>query len=83
MTGPDVYIVIDEAALAFDERREVIETVDWNDDGKPDWTNGCICDHRGAGGAEGYKLLWTALVQAEANARLCGYEPKPIPVNTP
>lgn len=71
---PTVYLVIGPSAIAFDERGEILETVDWDPvTGKADWTNAGICDHRGGGGPEGYKALHTALNAAEANARLCGF----------
>lgn len=78
---PTVYLVIDGSAIAFDEKREVVETVDWNDDGTPDWSTGGLCDHRGAGGQTGYVALTAALTAAEANATLIGSEIKRLPAD--
>lgn len=81
MTQPTVYIVIGRSACAFEEiSREAIETVEWNADGTPDWTNVAVCDARGSGGVEGYEALVSALMRAEKNARLCGYEIKRVPL---
>ena len=76
---PTAYLVLggsafaDPSACAFDESGEVLETVEWKD-GKPDWTNAAICDHRGAGGAEGYQALVRSLKAAEENMALGGFE---------
>jgi len=69
---PTVYLVIGSSAIARDEKGEILETVDWTDDNQPDWTDACICDFRGAGGEEGFKMLHDALEAAEANAKLIG-----------
>lgn len=78
MTQPTAYLVIGGSAIAHDERGEILETVDWVD-GKPDWTNAGICDHRGAGGDQGFSLLVSALAAAEQNAALVGYAPVRVP----
>lgn len=65
---PTVYVVIDESACTIDERGEVLETVTWGTDGKPDWTDAGICDHRGGAGPEGFDALVASLKSAEANA---------------
>ncbi len=69
---PTVYLVIGTSAIAFDDRGEILETVEWID-GRPDWRDAGICDHRGAGGDEGYRMLDNALRAAERNAELCGF----------
>ena len=76
---PTVSIRIADSVIAFDERGEVIETVDFHDDGSPDWTNGGICDARGTGSQEGFKSLYDALTLAERNATLLGLDVKRLP----
>lgn len=78
--GPTVHLVIAISTIAFDERGEVVETVDYFSDGSPDWSAAGICDYRGCGGKEGYDALRTALFAAEKNARMCGYEIRRVPV---
>ena len=81
MKQPTVYLVIGGSAIAFEEgTKEILETVDWKD-GQPDWSYAGVCDMRGGGGAEGYKLLAEALNAGEKNARLigCGIERVPYP----
>lgn len=73
-TQPTVYLMLGGSAIAFDTRGEVLETTEFTEDGKPDWTDAGICDHRGGGGKAGYTHLHTALVAAEENARLCGFD---------
>ena len=79
---PSVYLVIGTgnmaSAIAFDERSELVETVDFDDDGTPLWQDASICDHRGAGGPEGFAALHTALTAAERNAELCGIDVKRV-----
>lgn len=76
---PTVYLVLggsamqDPSACAFDEKGEVLESVEWVD-GRPDWTNASIADYRGLGEAEGYRLLVESLKAAEQNMALGGYE---------
>jgi hypothetical protein len=79
MIQPSVYLVIGPSAIAYDERGEILETVDWLEDGKPDWSNGGICDHRGGGGPEGFELLMVALDAGEKNAKLLGVDVVRIP----
>jgi len=62
------------SAIAYEEGGEIIETVDFNDDGTPDWTSGGICDARGGGGQEGFTALAVSLAEAEKNARLLGID---------
>lgn len=77
---PTAYLVLggdafqDPSACAFDTKGEVVETVTWNANHTPDWTDACICDHRGAGGPEGYEALVEALKAAERNMELGGFE---------
>lgn len=74
---PTVMLVFNDKSpsfVAFDERGEVLETVDVDLDGSPIWTDAAICDHRGGGGEEGFQFLVTALRAAEENARLVGYD---------
>lgn len=76
---PTAYLMLGGSAIARDARGEVLETVDFDADGTPDWSGAGICDHRGGGGEQGYKLLVAALVAAEENARLCGFEVFRVP----
>jgi hypothetical protein len=69
-TQPDVYLWIAGSAIAKDDQGEIVETVEFNADGTPDWTDAAICDDRGIGGQAGYDQLVIALNQAEANAKL-------------
>jgi hypothetical protein len=73
MTDPTVYIRIGTSAIAHDAKGEIIETVDFNEDGTPDWIHGGICDARGERGDEAVLQLAAALGAAEANAKLVGY----------
>lgn len=68
---PTVMLVIGGSYIAFDEDGEVVETVEVDESGQPDWSYAGGCDHRGMGGANGYAELVTALNAAEGNARLC------------
>lgn len=76
---PTVYIAFNdsdgelESAVAFSEGDEVLETVEFLDDGKPDWRDGGICDSRGTS-QEAFDALVTALTAAEANAKEIGYK---------
>lgn len=79
MANPTVYLVIGPSAIAFDERGEVVETVEWNAVNQPNWDNAGICDHRGAAGATGFSLLYRALLHAERNAELCGFDINRVP----
>lgn len=69
-TQPTVVLLIEGSAIAFEESGEILETVEFDDSGKPIWTDASICDHRGVGGERGYQQLRTALESAEANARV-------------
>lgn len=82
MQQPTVYISIAGSAIARDERGELVETVDYLPDGRPDWSSAGICDVRGGGGADGYNLLVDAICAAEENAVLLGYNP-PVAVPAP
>jgi hypothetical protein len=76
--NPTVVLALDygksRSYIAFDERGELIEANEVDGRRAPDWESGGICDHRGAGGAEGYAALHTALTAAETCARLGGTE---------
>lgn len=76
---PTVYLVIGEtgiaSAIAFQTDGEILETVDWTADGKPDWSEAGLCDDRGGGGREGFAALARALEAAETNAKLIGFDP--------
>ncbi len=65
--------------LAFSERGEILETVDVDALGVPDWDQATVADARGAGGAPAYEALHAALSAAEANARLVGLEVRRVP----
>lgn len=75
---PTVYLMVghddDWSALAFDDRGEILETVDFYTSGKPDWTTAGVCDHRGAGGGTGFRHLANALFFAEKNAQIVGHD---------
>ena len=86
MTQPTVYIVmggnaaVEPSALAREEGSpgEILETVVWKD-GKPDWSEAGICDHRGEGGDLGIYQLSMALDFAEDNAKGIGFEIVRVP----
>lgn len=77
---PTVYIRIAHSAVAFESSGEILETVTYDSDGRPDWSEAGICDYRGVAGKEGYDHLRMALTAAEANARQAGYEVLRVPV---
>jgi hypothetical protein len=86
MTQPTIYIVMGDgaattpSAIAKEEGTgEVLETVDWGPDGKPNWAGAGICDHRGPGGELGFMQLSMAIDCAEANARAVGFEIERVP----
>lgn len=70
---PTVCLRIGHSSITFDERGELLETVEYDYDGDPDWSAAAICDGRGGGGEEGYRLLHQSLTSAERNAELIGY----------
>jgi hypothetical protein len=65
-----VYIHIAGSFIAYDDSGEIVETVEVHPDGTPDWSHASICDHRGIGGASGYRDLESALKAGESNASL-------------
>jgi len=67
---PTVVLYIAGSAIAFEETGEILEAVEFNDDGSPDWSTAAICDHRGMAGSQGFSLLHSALTAAERNATL-------------
>lgn len=71
---PTVVIKIGPSFITCDSRGELLETVDVNPDGTPDWSTAATCDARGGGGSQGYKHLFDAIAHAETNALLCGFE---------
>ena len=83
-TQPTVYLVlggdsmVEPSAIAYEDSGEILETVTWVD-GKPDWTDACICDFRGAGGVEGFDALRVALNAGERNMSLGGYDIVRVP----
>jgi hypothetical protein len=77
---PTVYIRIGDSAIAFESSGEILETLSYDSDGRPDWAVAGICDYRGAAGKEGYDHLRSALEAAEQNARMVGYEVMRVPV---
>lgn len=76
---PTVYVRIGPSACAYDEGGEIIETVDFNEDGTPDWSSGGVADGRGGGEGAGFRLLASSLTDAEENASLVGYDVKRLP----
>ena len=83
MTQPTVYIVIGSSAITKGDSYqnhpgEILETVEWNDDGTPNWTDAGICDTRGAG-VEAFYALVASLHFAEANARELGLDIERVP----
>jgi hypothetical protein len=90
MTQPTVFLAFcdDEkivSAVAFGEPYgnhpgEVLETVDFLEDGMPDWRGGGICDERGAGPIA-FQALCQALICAEQNAEIIGYEMRRVPMD--
>lgn len=83
MRQPTVMLIIgdedNESAIAFSEKGEVLEAVEWLDGHQPDWTSAGICDHRGAGGPEGFMHLNSALWHAEENAKEVGLQIVRVP----
>lgn len=77
---PTVYLRIGDSAIAFETSGEIIETVEYTEEGAPDWTAAGICDYRGSGGKEGYDTLRIALSAGEMNAQMCGFEIVRVPV---
>ncbi len=82
---PTVYLAFNDSegkltsAVAYEEHTgEVLETVDFLEDGTPDWRGGGICDPRGTS-LEAFNALITALDAAEANAKEIGYEVRRVP----
>lgn len=78
--APTVYLRIKDSSIAFEVSGEIIETIEYFEDGTPDWSTGAICDLRGIAGKQGYDALGRALTAAEENARLAGYEVVRLPV---
>lgn len=84
---PTVYLVMGDEkgarAFAFDDAAEIVETVEWLPDGKPDWRGAGICDARGPGGQEGvkqlYEQLYDILNTAERNAAVVGFKIVRVP----
>lgn len=84
ITQPTVYLVmgggdLNPSAIAYEDSGELLETVEWNEDGTPDWTNAGICDHRGSGAEEGFLALAKSVELAETNARMAGFEVVRVP----
>ena len=84
MQQPTVYIVFgadgfSPSACAFEVTGEILETVEFLDNGQPDWANAGICDHRGGGGSAGFAALAVALGNAEQNQKLMGNEVVRVP----
>ena len=79
-TRPTVYLIMDPggfggaSAITRAASGEILETTSFYEFGQPDWRDAGICDHRGAGGPEGFALLARALDCAEDNAKLTGFE---------
>lgn len=84
-TQPTIYIVMTDkegkpaSVIAREEGGEILETVEFLEDGSPDWRDGGICDSRGPGGEEGIQQLDRALKDAEANAVHVGFEIRHVP----
>jgi hypothetical protein len=79
---PTVCLRIGTSSIAFEEGGEVIETVEYHEDGTPDWSYGGICDERGIADAEGFRALHESLRLAEHNAQLSGLEVRRVPRET-
>ena len=85
MTTPTVLLQLTDPGsgsrswLAFSERGEILEAVDVDASGSPDWAAASICDARGTGGSAAYEALHAALSAGEANARLVGLEVRRVP----
>lgn len=77
--SPTVYLRIGDSAIAFESSGEIIETVEYTEEGAPDWSAAGVCDYRGGGGQEGYSLLRRALECGENNAKMIGYEVVRVP----
>lgn len=80
---PTVYLRIGDSAIAFETSGEVLETVDFDESGEPNWSVAGVCDYRGGGGKEGYDHLRIALDAAEYNASLVGYTVVRVPPPQP
>ncbi len=69
-TTPTVTLLIEGSAVAYTDNGEIVETVEFDDQGQPLWEHAIVADHRGVGGQAGYDQLVTALTAAESNARM-------------
>lgn len=69
-TQPTVTLIIGGSWIAFADNGEILETVEVDERGWPDWTQASIADHRGIGGKRGYLNLAKSLALAEGNAAL-------------
>ena len=80
--APTVSLRIGSSTIAFEVSGEILETVEYYEDGSPDWSAAGVCDYRGSGGDEGYSFLRRALESAETNAKLAGYTILRVPLQT-
>jgi hypothetical protein len=69
-TKTQVIVRLGDSYLKRDESGEIFETVETLADGSPNWDEAGIADHRGAGGAEGYRSLVGAFDALEHLATL-------------
>lgn len=64
---PPIVVRMDESYLTRTEAGEILETVDLDSSGMPDWDHATVADLRGAGGVEGFQALHSAFDALEAN----------------
>lgn len=67
---PDVILMLGGSAIAFTQKGEIVETVEFNAFNQPIWDNASICDPRGGGGGRGFDALGRAMQAAEENYEL-------------
>lgn len=70
MEQPTIAVRIGDSHLARTRSGDIIETVEFDADGQPDWDAGTLADPRGIGGEQGYNALRTAFDALERNAEL-------------
>lgn len=77
---PEVYLVLGTvSAITKTVKGEIVETVEWLDNGRPDWSAYGICDPRGTS-FEAFGDLVSALEHAERNYEFVfGEKPARLP----
>lgn len=75
-----VYIRIGPSAFAFDTKGEILETVEFDTDGTPEWTDAAIVDGRAVSVGDEYanEYLSEALRMAERVCTMSGDKPRRV-----